>query len=126
MIEMDFSNSQIARALKIDDQTVKNYRNGDQNVKENIKSKKTNRKKRRIRDTSEDQDQIRRSNSEYSDTDPLDRGGKIEFIGGNPSEEKKGDKSMSEEKDYECPGCGTEFNGQPKFCPGCGKELDWS
>ena len=44
MIQEGFSNSEIARALKIDDQTVKNYRREekrDVRTKENIGSKKT-------------------------------------------------------------------------------------
>jgi len=118
---MGFSNGEIARTLKISDETVRKYRGGqtDDEPKSN-KIVERDKKRRRVGSGDESGSGTGRADVEHTDTDTFNsgQGEGIKFIGGDKI-------GQPEVNDYECP-CGAVFSKPYKHCPECGKELEWA
>ena len=126
LADRGLSNHEISGALRIDTDTVNKYRGEKTDVQQNKVDPgpvKTHRK-RRHRAPSEDHDQ--KDGEQPCPNSQFNSAERIEFVGGK-KHVNSGDESMSkdekEEKEYECPKCHHQFNGDPSKCPKCGAEL---
>ena len=120
------SNSEIARALKINEKTIRNYVGERENdsSKTTTKPKKTRRKPRGSGDPSDPGSEERSRESEHTDQDHHALGEGITFTGGRKT---GGTEPMTEknEKEWQCPECGHQFDGKLAKCPNCGCELEY-
>lgn len=122
------NNSEIARALKISEKTVRNYvgENNDGPIQTTQDVKGSGKP---ARGGSGDTDGPGPAeNPDDAGSQPQDSGASesIDFIGGR--KHKAGVKDMSKEtekeKEWKCPECGHEWDGSPDRCPSCGAELE--
>jgi len=133
------STTAIARALNISSETVRKYKNGGKNGKP--KNDKKSRRSNQInklggsRDTGPIGDKEGLGELEHNNKDNNAPGegsvsegsnGSINFIGGKKTmpKAKKGNEE-DQQKDWTCPECGHDFDGQPENCPHCGCDLEW-
>ena len=121
------SNSEIARALKINEKTIRNYVGERENdsSKTTTKPKKTHRKPRGAGNPSDPGSEERSRESEHSDQDHHASGEGITFTGGRKTGGNNAmNKEQVAEKQWKCPSCGHEWDGSPDKCPSCGVELE--
>jgi len=124
LFEIGLKNSEIARAKKITEATVRKYRRDFNDRGNNNKSdRKETGQTKENRNSSPDN--LRKTESEsnivneHSDSSEKT----INFIGGKKHMNKK--ETEDQDEGSECDNCGQDLSGKPKFCPGCGIELNW-
>ncbi len=136
MLDKDFTDVEISRALHVAQSTISNMRNESQNDAVETESEPVHEPEKIIVDSENPKDN---ENIEETDTITFVEGtkhkseeaekskaeneestGTITYVGGRKHKEPE-----EEDFDWECEGCGHEFNGNPSNCPGCGMEVGY-